>query len=225
MKKNFFFILCFFACMTVFAQKQKVVPFNGVVEDVLGQPLRGARVWVVNPDYYATTDRKGKFGLTNVQPTDTLHVKYKKQIYNVPVDSMKSVRVRIADEIKFEAQEDKELVNIGYGFVKRREYCSSSSGIPGEVLVRTGRTNILDALQGLVPGLTVSNGRAVIRGIGTINSSSDPLFILDGVEVPSLSFVNLNDVERVEVQKDGSIYGVKGANGVILVTSKHGRKK
>lgn len=211
--------------MTVFAQKQKVVPFNGVVEDVLGQPLRGARVWVVNPDYYATTDRKGKFGLTNVQPTDTLHVKYKKQIYNVPVDSMKSVRVRIADEIKFEAQEDKELVNIGYGFVKRREYCSSSSGIPGEVLVRTGRTNILDALQGLVPGLTVSNGRAVIRGIGTINSSSDPLFILDGVEVPSLSFVNLNDVERVEVQKDGSIYGVKGANGVILVTSKHGRKK
>ena len=91
--------------------------------------------------------------------------------------------------------------------------------------MRTGRTNILDALQGLVPGLTVSNGRAVIRGIGTINSSSDPLFILDGVEVPSLSFVNLNDVERVEVQKDGSIYGVKGANGVILVTSKHGRKK
>ena len=124
MKKNFFFILCFFACMTVFAQKQKVVPFNGVVEDVLGQPLRGARVWVVNPDYYATTDRKGKFGLTNVQPTDTLHVKYKKQIYNVPVDSMKSVRVRIADEIKFEAQEDKELVNIGYGFVKRRESCA-----------------------------------------------------------------------------------------------------
>lgn len=211
--------------MTVFAQKQKVVPFNGVVEDVLGQPLKGAKVWVVNPDYYATTDRKGKFGLTNVQPTDTLHVKYKKQIYNVPVDSMKSVRVRIADEIKFEAQEDKELVNIGYGFVERRESCSSSSGIPGEVLVRTGRTNILDALQGLVPGLTVSNGRAVIRGIGTINSSSDPLFILDGVEVPSLSFVNLNDVERVEVQKDGSIYGVKGANGVILVTSKHGRKK
>ena len=80
-------------------------------------------------------------------------------------------------------------------------------------------------MQGLVPGLKVSNGRAVIRGIGTINSSSDPLFILDGVEVPSLSFVNLNDVERVEVQKDGSIYGVKGANGVILVTSKHGRKK
>ena len=110
MKKNFFFILCFFACMTVFAQKQKVVPFNGVVEDVLGQPLRGARVWVVNPDYYATTDRKGKFGLTNVQPTDTLHVKYKKQIYNVPVDSMKSVRVRIADEIKFEAQES--VVNL-----------------------------------------------------------------------------------------------------------------
>jgi TonB-dependent SusC/RagA subfamily outer membrane receptor len=225
MKNNFFFILCFFACMTVFAQKQKVVPFNGVVEDVLGQPLRGARVWVVNPDYYATTDRKGKFGLTNVQPTDTLHVKYKKQIYNVPVDSMKSVRVRIADEIKFEAQEDKELVNIGYGFVKRREYCSATSGILGEILVRTGRTNVLDALQGLVPGLTISNGKAIIRGLSTINSSPDPLFLVDGVEVESLSFVNVYDVDRVDVLKDSNIYGAKGANGVILVTTKRGTNK
>ena len=122
MKKLIFSIMIsVFACVAVFAQKQKAVPFNGVVADILGQPLKGAKVWVVDPNYYTTTDKKGKFGLTNVQPTDTLHVKYKKQIYNVPVDSMKSVRVRIADEIKFEAQEDKELVNIGYGFVKRRE--------------------------------------------------------------------------------------------------------
>ena len=110
-------------------------------------------------------------------------------------------------------------------FVKRREICSSSSGIPGEVLVRTGRTNLLDAMQGLVPGLTVSNGRAVIRGVGTINGSTDPLFILDGVEVASLAFVSVSDVESVEVQKDGSMYGSKGANGVIRVTTKHGKKK
>lgn len=222
MKKLFFFILSVFACVAIFAQKQKSVPFNGVVADILGQPLKGARVWVVSPDYYTTTDKKGKFGLTNVKPTDTLHVKYKKQLYLIPVDTMKSVRVRLADELKFEAQQDEELVNFGYGFVKRRESCSSTSGISGEMLVRTGRTDILDALNGLVPGLSVVNGKAIIRGLATINGSPDPLMLVDGVEVESLSYVNVYDVDRVEVLKDANIYGAKGANGVILVTTKRG---
>ena len=226
MKKLIFSIMIsVFACVAVLAQEQKAVPFNGVVADILGQPLKGAKVWVVDPNYYTTTDKKGKFGLTNVQPTDTLHVKYKKQLYLIPVDTMKSVRVRLGDVLKYEVRQDEELVNFGYGFVKRRESCMATTGIPGELLVRTGRTNLLDAMQGLVPGLVVSNGKAVIRGIGTIYGSTDPLFILDGVEISSLSFVNVNDVETVEVQKDGSMYGAKGANGVILVTTKHGKKK
>ena len=214
-----------FACVAVFAQKQKAVPFNGVVADLLGQPLKGARVWVVDPNYYTTTDKKGKFGLTNVQPTDTLHIKYKKQLYLIPVDTMKSVRVRLGDELKYEVRQDEELVNTGYGFVKRRESCNSSTGISGEVLVRTGRTDVLEALQGLVPGLTITNGKAIIRGLATINGSSDPLFLVDGVEVESLSFVNVYVVDKVEVLKDANMYGVKGANGAIIVTTKRGAKK
>lgn len=218
-------MLSVFACVAVFAQKQKAVPFNGVVADLLGQPLKGARVWVVDPNYYTTTDKKGKFGLTNVRPTDTLHVKYKKQLYLIPVDTMKSVRVRLGDELKFDVQQDEELVNTGFGFVKRRESCNSSTGISGEVLVRTGRTDVLEALQGLVPGLTITNGKAIIRGIATINGSPDPLFLVDGVEVESLSFVNVYVVDRVEVLKDANMYGVKGANGAILVTTKRGGSK
>ena len=226
MKKLFFSIMIsVFACVAVFAQKQKAVPFNGVVADLLGQPLKGARVWVVSPDYYTTTDKKGKFGLTNVQPTDTLHIKYKKQLYLIPVDTMKSVRVRLGDELKYEVRQDEELVNTGYGFVKRRESCNSSTGISGEVLVRTGRTDVLEALQGLVPGLTITNGKAIIRGLATINGSSDPLFLVDGVEVESLSFVNVYVVDKVEVLKDANMYGVKGANGAILVTTKRGGSK
>lgn len=218
-------MISIFACVAVFAQKQKAVPFNGVVADLLGQPLKGARVWVVSPDYYTTTDKKGKFGLTNVQPTDTLHIKYKKQLYLIPVDTMKSVRVRLGDELKYEVRQDEELVNTGYGFVKRRESCNSSTGISGEVLVRTGRTDVLEALQGLVPGLTITNGKAIIRGLATINGSSDPLFLVDGVEVESLSFVNVYVVDKVEVLKDANMYGVKGANGAILVTTKRGGSK
>lgn len=225
MKKLFFIILSIFACVAVFAQKQKDVPFNGVVADILGQPLKGARVWVVNPDYYTTTDKKGRFGLTNVKTTDTLHVKYKKMLYLIPVDTMKSVRVRLADELKFEVRQDEELVNTGFGFVKRRESCNSTTGISGEVLVRTGRTDILEALQGLVAGLTMVNGKPVIRGIGTINTPIEPLYLLDGIEVPSFSFVNVYDVDRVEVLKDANMYGVKGANGAILVTTKRGSSR
>ena len=225
MKKLIFFIVSVFACVAVFAQKQKDVPFNGVVTDLLGQPLKGARVWVVNQNYYTTTDKKGKFGLTNVKTTDTLHVKYKKLLYLIPVDTMKSVRVRLGDEIKYELQQDDEIMNFGYGFVKRRESCNSSTGISGEILARTGRTEILEALQGLVAGLTVTNGRALIRGISTNSGYTDPLYIVDGVEVQSLSFVNVYDVDRVEVLKDANMYGSKGANGAILVTTKRGPKR
>ena len=218
-------MISIFACVAVFAQKQKAVPFNGVVADILGQPLKGARVWVVSPDYYTTTDKKGKFGLTNVQPTDTLHVKYKKQLYLIPVDTMKSVRVRLGDELKYEVRQDEELVNTGFGFVKRRESCNSSTGISGEVLVRTGRIDLMEALQGLVPGLTIINGKAVIRGLATIYGSSDPILIVDGVEVESLSCVNVYSVDRVEVLKDANMYGAKGGNGAILVTTKRGARR
>ena len=226
MKKLIFSIMIsVFACVAVLAQEQKAVPFNGVVADILGQPLKGAKVWVVDPNYYTTTDKKGKFGLTNVRPTDTLHVKYKKQLYLIPVDTMKSVRVRLGDELKFDVQQDEELVNTGFGFVKRRESCNSTTGISGEVLVRTGRIDLMEALQGLVPGLSIVNGKAVIRGLATIYGSPDPLFLVDGVEVESLSFVNVYVVDRVEVLKDANMYGVKGANGAILVTTKRGGSK
>ena len=225
MKRFFFLILNAFVFVTASAQKQEQVPFNGIVEDALGHPLKGAKVWVVSPNYFATSDKKGQFGLTNVLPTDTIHVKFNKHVYDVAVAGKKSMRVRIADELKVEAQEDEDLISIGYGFVKRRESCSASNGVPGEVLVRTGRTDLLEALQGLVPGLTVRNGKAIIRGLATLYSSSDPLFLVDGVEVESLSYVNVHDVDKVEVLKDANMYGVKGANGAIIVTTKRGAKK
>ena len=93
------------------------------------------------------------------------------------------------------------------------------------MLVRTGRIDLMEALQGLVPGLTIINGKAVIRGLATIYGSPDPIYIVDGVEVESLSYVNVYSVDRVEVLKDANMYGVKGANGAILVTTKRGGSK
>lgn len=223
MKRLFFLLIGVFAFMTISAQDKKGVPFNGIVEDIVGAPIKGAKVWVISPDFYALTDKQGKFGLTNVQPSDSIHVKYKKLTYAILVDTMKSMRIRIADELIVE--QDEELVNTGFGFVKRREHTGASSGIPGEVLVRTGRTNLLEAMQGLVPGVNILNGKVVIRGVGTINGDPTPLFLVDGVEVQSLDFINVHDVDRVDVMKDANIYGAKGGNGAILVTTKRGSSK
>lgn len=89
----------------------------------------------------------------------------------------------------------------------------------------TGYTNIYDYLRGKVPGLIVEGTDVYIRGIGTFNASKTPMFIVDGVEVQSISNINPQDVDSVEVIKDASasIYGFRGANGVVKITTLKGR--
>lgn len=204
------------------------VPFNGMLLDIAEHPIRGARVYIT-PNFYTTTDKKGRFGLTNVQPTDTIHVRYHRVVYDIPVAGRKSIRIHLGDQLM--ADEDEELVNWGYGYVKKRESLEVSSGISGEELRRTGATNLLEALRGRVPGLNIgaSSGRpgedpsvVHIRGLQSIYGSSTPLYLVDGIEVQSLEYVNLYLVDRVEVLKDASIYGARGANGAILVTLRKG---
>ncbi len=131
----------------------------------------------------------------------------------------------LGDQLEYQVAPSVELENLGYGYVDRRESVSSSTGISGEVLRRTGRVNLIDALQGLVPGLMITTTpmgqpTVIIRGINSINCSTEPIYIVDGAEVSSLDFVNVYDVESVEVMKDAYIYGSRGANGAILVTTK-----
>lgn len=200
----------------------KTEPFNGIITDVAGNPIKGAKIFVINDKFFARSNKKGQFGLTNVLPTDTLHVLYQKQLYDIPVEGRKSIRIHLGDQLQ--AQEDDELVALGYGWIKRRESLQPSNGISGEVLVRMGRSNIMECLVGLVPGLSVSpNGKALIRGISSINSPTDPLYVVDGMIVDSLDGINVYDVDHVEVLKDASIYGVQGANGAILVFTKRGK--
>lgn len=223
------FVFLLFLCCTLLPSMAEEVPFNGVITDIAGAPIKGARIYVSDERVFARSDKRGRFGLTDVKSDDTLHIVYKKEVYLVPVSGRKSLRIRLGDRKQFEASYDQELVNLGYGFVKRRAHTGFSSGISGEQLVRSGRTNILDALQGLVPGLVITSGRspgfgstALIHGPSSINSSTEPLYVVDGVIVNSLDFINVYDVEHVEILKDASIYGSRGANGAILVTTKRG---
>lgn len=223
----FISILCTFCEFSIFAQNTKEVPFNGKVTDIAGNPAKGAKVYV-QKGLFARVDKKGRFGLTNVNVTDTVKIEYQKKIYYIPVEGRKSLSVVIGDQIdnyaQFMAEEDIQLVDWGYGYVKKREILDPRSGISGEILRRTGSNNVLDALSGLVPGLRINKGGAFgapstanIRGVNSINLPTEPLYIVDGVETSSLDHISPYDVDNVEILKDGSMYGIKGANGVIIV--------
>lgn len=217
-----------FLIVALTGNAQEKVPFNGIVKDVLGNPIKGAAVYVDNPRLYASTDKQGRFGLTNVKPMDVLHVKIKKKVYEVPVSGKKSVVIIVADDNSIrEAQESQDLVDVGYGFVKRRERTMPGNTISGEELVKTGQSNLLNALAGKVPGLNViqnsqpgGEANVNIRGIHSITLSNTPLFIVDGMERQTLVDVNVYDVDYVEIMKDASIYGSRGGNGAIIVHTK-----
>lgn len=226
--RNFLPLLALLALPLQAQQSEQKEPFNGIITDLAGTPIKRARVYVSRPDHYARTDRQGRFGLTDVQPTDTLHIVYRREHYLIPVEGRKSLRIHLGDQLNPVADEDQELTDLGYGFVRRREFTGVSNGISGEELVRTGRSSILEALQGRVPGLSIGPSRpgqepAVnIRGINSINLPLTPIYVVDGVIVETLEFVDVYSVDHVEILKDASIYGAQGANGAILVTTKRG---
>ncbi len=206
------------------------VPFNGLLLDQVLKPKKGVKVYVKDPKRYATTDKKGRFGLTDVQPDDTLNlVLSKKETVRIPVEGRKAIKIVLVNENGFKAEDDEEMANTGYGYVKRREHTGVSSGISGDRLLSTVQRDVISALKGLVPGLFVSGGAGNqsvnIRGINSLKSSTEPLYVVDGVVVTSLDFLSIYDVDHVEVIKDGSQYGSRGANGAIVVTTKTGLKK
>lgn len=132
----------------------------------------------------------------------------------------------LMDSLRLAAFEQ-DSVNVGYGYVKRKNLVNSVSKVPMENDQNMSYNDIGEYLMGRVPGLTVIKTgmtyKYIIRGLGSINSQTDPLFIVDGVEVMDISYLNPRDVKSVEVLKDSSasIYGTRGACGVILITTRH----
>lgn len=223
MKQLLLLTLLLLTLPTVSARKGHEA-FNGLITDIYDKPVKKARVYVRSPRHYTMTDSKGRFGLTDVKPDDTLRVVIKKETFVIPVEGRRSMSIKIITGSLPTVSEDEQLVQWGFGYVKRREYTGTSNYISGDELRLCPQQTILGALQGRVPGLHIIRdgspggpSEARIRGNRSFYASSMPLLILDNVIVDSFDGVNLNDVDYVEVLKDAGIYGAGGANGAIIV--------
>ena len=223
----FLFLLCLFP---LGAMAQSVV--KGTVNDEAGEPIIGATVKVQGTNAGAITDFNGNFSV-QAASNATLNVSY---VGYVPQTVNVNGRSNITVVLKEDAQVLNDVVVIGYGTMKKSDISGSVATINKEQMERKVPVNVAQALQGAAAGVMVTNQDGApgtksairIRGIGTINGDASPLYVIDGVQVgTNADFVNPADIESIEVLKDASataIYGSAGANGVIMITTKHGQK-
>ncbi|MBD5180214.1 MAG: TonB-dependent receptor plug domain-containing protein [Bacteroidales bacterium] len=212
------FLTLFFAFVAIAAMHASE-PFNGRLVDINGKPIKGARVYVSNPKRSVKSDKEGEFELADLKSTDTLHVKLKEMVYEIPVNNSRGMQI-IIDDKSTEDKEEQEEINIGTGKIKKRDYLGPYSGVTHEQLVATGETDLIQAMRGLVPGVQVVGENLRIRNSMSVNAPSDPLWVIDGSESTIAPSLTVMEVERVEILKDGAGYGTRGANGVIIVTLK-----
>ena len=202
---------------------------KGVVTDGSGEPLVGVSVTVKGTQNYGVvTDVNG--GYTIAVPNDKSVLRFGYLGFRDQEQAVGSKQT-----INVSLQEDNvgldEVVVIGYGSVKRKDLTGSVASVRGTELAAVPVNNVAQALQGKLPGVNVVSGDGRpdadisirVRGGGSITQSNDPLFIVDGFPVSSISDIPASEIESIDVLKDASstaIYGARGANGVILVTTK-----
>lgn len=212
-------------------QSQQPANVNGKVTDSSGQPLPGVTVVVKGTTAGTITDVDGNYSIANVPANGTLVFSFVgMRMQEIVVGNQSTVNVAMEED----AIGIEEVVAIGYGTVRKRDLTGSVQSVKSEDIVIAPKGNVMESIQGRVAGLNISrsSGRSgadmimTLRGTRSINGSNTPLFIIDGVE-GNYEDINPNDIESIEVLKDASstaIYGSAGANGVIIITSKTGKK-
>jgi TonB-linked SusC/RagA family outer membrane protein len=229
MKKFIYLILCSIFSLHAMAQ----VKVSGKVLDAKSNtPLPGVTIKIKGTNNGVMADVNGNFTLSVPNQDAVLtfsYAGYASQSVQAGTGST-AITVRLAET----ASNLSEVVVIGYGTVKKSDLTGAVASIKGERLVDRPVSNVTQALQGKIAGVDVSvNSNAPgaaakvrIRGIGSINSNIDPLYVIDGVVGVDPNTINPSDVASLEVLKDASstaIYGSRGANGVIIISTKRGR--
>lgn len=194
----------------------------------------GANVYLQGSTIGTTSDVNGMYKLDNVPAGDVSLVismlSYTTEVMKVNVKANQTTTLNVV--LKSSSFDLKETVVVGYGVQRKSDLTGSVSVVSAGELKQVATANVAQSLQGRVAGVQViSNSgepgagmKVRVRGIGTINSS-DPLYVVDGIPTGNISHLTPNDIEKMEVLKDASataIYGSRGANGVIMITTRKG---
>lgn len=202
---------------------------TGSIVDEQGVPVIGANVIEVGTTNGTVTDIDGKFWL-QVADDAIIRISYIGYIeQEIPIAGRNVLEIVLQED----TQSLDELVVVGYGTMRKSDVTGSISTAKGSDIIKNQSFNALEGLKGKAAGVNIFSNtgqpggelRVIIRGISTINASASPLYVVDGVVMSNFQYMNPNDIESIEVLKDASsaaIYGARGANGVILVTTKRG---
>jgi TonB-linked SusC/RagA family outer membrane protein len=221
----FLLFLCAWAPYA-FAQGRTV---KGVVNDGNGEPVIGANVVVKGTTNGTITNIDGEFSL-DVPANAVLSVSYVGYISKeIPVGNQTSLRISLVED----TQALDEVVVVGYGIQRKSDLTGSISKVNAEDFKTTPISGIETALQGRAAGVMVTSisgapgsGTSVrVRGVGSVNDANDPLYVVDGIPVSDINYLNPSDISSIEILKDASataIYGSRASNGVVLVTTMRG---
>ena len=229
MKKQILLLCLALISLCGYAQN---ITVKGVVTSAADkEPMIGLTALIKGTTNGTVTDLDGNYTLNNV-PKDAIVVfsmiGYKTQ--EIKVNGRTTINVVMQDD----TQALDEVVVIGYGAVKKGDLTSSIAAIKGDELKTLSSGNAMNSLQGKINGVQISSAggpgtvpRVIIRGVSTVNGSN-PLYVVDGMPVgDNINFLDQNDIESMQVLKDASasaIYGTRGSNGVVLITTKKGTK-
>ncbi len=230
MRKIITLLLMLVACTQVWAQEKSI---SGTVLDENGVPVQSASVLVKGTQNGTTTNAEGTF---------TLKVKSSDKTLQVSALNFKTMDIAMGNTLNFSIRLEAgnsdldEVVVVAYGTVKKSDFIGSAGTVSAAEIEKRPVANISRALEGNVPGVVVTTGSGQpgsgssvrIRGFGSINATQDPLYVVDGVPyVAGLSNLNPDDIESLTVLKDASatsLYGARAGNGVVLITTKRGKK-
>lgn len=215
-----------------------IAPKTSVIRDLLvkgrvlgasGMPLAGVTIRVKGSTLGTVTDASGHFSL-NVPDSAVLIVSYiGYESQEVSVNGQTELTITLQPS----ASSLEQVVVVGYGTQKKVDVTGSVVQVKGDEIAKQSSINPISALQGKVAGVQITNSGAPgaspeirIRGVGTVYGNANPLYVVDGVWFDDISFLNPADIESISILKDASseaIYGIRAANGVVLITTKKGK--
>jgi TonB-linked SusC/RagA family outer membrane protein len=210
-----------------FNQQQQTV--TGAVKDETGMPLPGVNIQIEGTTSGTITDLNGLYSIPINNPNNSVLVFSFIGYTDVKVPVAGKAKIDVTLQPNTEALD--EVVVVGYGVQKKKDVASAITVVDAQQIAKQPVASAATALQGLVPGIQVtatrnsSNPDIVIRGLGTTTGNNSPLYVIDGIPQSGM-YVNPSDIETMQVLKDAAssaIYGARGANGVILITTRNGK--